>query len=62
MISSVLHPRHKLQYFQNAGWDKDWIETAHSIVCDEFDQTYAFMDVNHESDSINTVFFQSQFP
>ena len=41
----VLHPRHKLKYFENAGWEKEWINTARQIVQDEFDCTYAFMDI-----------------
>lgn len=41
----VLHPRHKLKYFENAGWEEEWIETARQIVRDEFDRTYAFMDI-----------------
>lgn len=41
----VLHPRHKLHYFKTAGWKKSWIETAHAIVREEFDRTYAFMDI-----------------
>ena len=42
----VLHPRHKLHYFKTAGWEKTWIETAKTIVREEFDQTYAFMDID----------------
>jgi len=53
-IAMVLHPRHKLQYFKNAGWDEAWIETAHAIVREEFDRTYAFMDVDNESTLITT--------
>jgi len=41
----VLHPRHKFQYFKNAGWEEAWITTAQSIVRDEYDHTYAFMDI-----------------
>lgn len=41
---TVLHPRHKLQYFKNAGWDKEWIQAAANIVQEEFDRTYAFME------------------
>jgi hypothetical protein len=37
----VLHPRHKLQYFKNAGWESDWIQTATDLVHDEFDLSYA---------------------
>jgi hypothetical protein len=33
----VLHPRHKLHYFKSAGWEDEWIETARSIVREEFD-------------------------
>jgi hypothetical protein len=47
---SVLHPRHKLQYFKKAGWEDSWIETACTIVCDEFDRTYAFMDIDSKAD------------
>ena len=46
---TVLHPRHKLQYFEKAGWEEDWIKTSREIVRTEFDQTYAFMDVEEHS-------------
>ena len=46
----VLHPRHKLQYFKKAGWEETWIKTSHDIVRTEFDQTYAFMDAEEQSD------------
>ena len=45
---SVLHPRHKLNYFKKAGWDDTWVKTAQEIVRAEFDQTYAFMDIETE--------------
>jgi len=45
----VLHPRHKLHYFKTAGWEVEWIETAHNIVREEFDRTYAFMDIDNEA-------------
>ena len=41
---SVLHPRHKLAYFQRAGWAPDWIAAAKDIVRDEFDRSYRFRD------------------
>jgi hypothetical protein len=44
--SLVLHPCHKLHYFKKAGWEDDWIDTTRDIVCTEFDQTYAFMDID----------------
>jgi hypothetical protein len=37
---SVLHPRHKLQYFKNAGWSDVWIDTARNMVCDIFENSY----------------------
>lgn len=40
----VLHPRHKLTYFQRAGWTAEWIATAKKIVRDEFDRNYRFRD------------------
>jgi cobalamin biosynthesis Co2+ chelatase CbiK len=48
---TVLHPHHKLHYFKTAGWEDAWIQTAHDIVRDEFDRTYAFMDVATETES-----------
>ena len=47
---TVLHPRHKLQHFEKAGWEDSWIKTSREIVRTEFDQTYAFMDVEEQSD------------
>jgi len=37
----VLHPRHKLRYFNKAGWKADWITTARNIVRDEYQRSYA---------------------
>ena len=37
----VLHPRHKLKYFEHAGWEPDWIAAAKDIVWAEFDRSYA---------------------
>ena len=50
-ILLVLHPRHKLQYFEKAGWEESWIKTSREIVRTEFDQTYAFMDVEEQSNA-----------
>ena len=52
---TVLHPRHKLQYFKNAGWEDEWVEAARNIVRDEFDRTYAFMDFDEEVISMEKV-------
>jgi hypothetical protein len=42
----VLHPRHKLKYFENAGWEKEWIERAEEIVREEFDKSYGSLDAS----------------
>jgi len=39
-MHKVLHPRHKLNYFRNAGWDDVWIQTARQIVRDKYQQSY----------------------
>lgn len=48
----VLHPRHKLQYFKNAGWSAEWIETAKALVRDEFDRSYASLDAGSGSSPV----------
>jgi hypothetical protein len=42
----VLHPRHKLRYFKNAGWQDDWIEQAEDIVRTEFNLSYGSLDTS----------------
>ena len=37
----VLHPKHKLKYFEKQGWDDTWIATAKDIVKEEFRKNYA---------------------
>jgi len=45
----VLHPRYKLAYFKNAGWEIEWVEAARQIIHDEFDRSYAPLpDVSDE--------------
>jgi hypothetical protein len=39
---SVLHPRHKLAYFQRTGWAPVWIAAAKDIVRNKFDRSYRF--------------------
>src|SRR5882757_6424682 len=41
MIVVVLHPRHKLKYFERAGWESEWIAAAKDIIRAEFDHSYA---------------------
>lgn len=40
-IAMVLHPRHKLAYFKKAHWEPQWIQTAESLVRNEFERSYA---------------------
>jgi hypothetical protein len=40
----VLHPRHKLSYFKQAGWPTEWINAAEGIVRAEFKRSYAVND------------------
>ena len=46
----VLHPQHKLEYFKKNGWHDSWIEAAHDIVHEEFDRSYASMELALEGD------------
>ena len=58
---SVLHPRHKLQYFKNVGWEQEWIDTAKEIVCDEFNRSYYNIEVEDEDDKAFMVCFLFNF-
>ncbi|KAG1836175.1 hypothetical protein DFJ58DRAFT_669916 [Suillus subalutaceus] len=40
-ITMILHPRHKLSYFERANWGEDWIETALSLVRDKYSHSYS---------------------
>jgi hypothetical protein len=54
LLYVVLHPRHKLEYFKNAGWEEDWIKTAEELVRDEFERSYAtHSEHDNENDSNN---------
>jgi hypothetical protein len=44
-IFIVLHPRHKLSYFKNAGWEDEWIDTAEALIRDEYKHSYEHMIV-----------------
>lgn len=37
----VLHPRHKLHYFKEAGWSAEWIKTAEDLLRTEYARSYA---------------------
>ena len=41
---------HKLAYFKKAGWEPDWIETAHEIVRNEYNRSYAKPAARNHSD------------
>ena len=49
----VLHPRHKLRYFEQAGWEEDWVSAAKDIVCNEFNRSYASRDVSESGDEVD---------
>ena len=51
---SVLHPRHKLAYFNEAGWELEWIDTAEGIVRAEFERSYVPGRDDAEDDEIAT--------
>jgi hypothetical protein len=36
LLPIVLHPQLKLKYFQQHGWEKEWITIAEEMVRDEF--------------------------
>jgi hypothetical protein len=38
--ATVLHPRHKLQYFKQAGWQAEWITTAEALVRNQYTTSY----------------------
>ncbi|TFY51080.1 hypothetical protein EVG20_g11174 [Dentipellis fragilis] len=49
-IAMVLHPHHKLAYFQNVQWQEDWIETMRDMVHDEFKRSYASLEVPEDAE------------
>jgi hypothetical protein len=40
-LFSVLHPHHKLKYFERAAWEPSWVRTAEEIVKTVFEESYA---------------------
>ena len=38
----VLHPKHKLKYFEQAGWENEWVEKAEELVRTEFERSYKY--------------------
>ena len=41
----VLHPQLKLKYFQQRNWEKDWINTAETIVREEYTKYNAYSEL-----------------
>ena len=38
----MLHPKHKLKYFEQAGWENEWVEKAEELVRTEFERSYKY--------------------
>jgi hypothetical protein len=49
---SVLHPAYKLEYFRARDWEQDWIETAESMVREEFARSYGDMEVGDNYEDV----------
>ncbi|KIM51226.1 hypothetical protein SCLCIDRAFT_47551, partial [Scleroderma citrinum Foug A] len=39
-IVMVLHPHYQLDYFKQAKWQAEWINTAHELVCSTYRLSY----------------------
>jgi len=44
----VLHPHHKLAYFEAAGWDQHWIDMAKDLVQEQFESQYAMLPATED--------------
>jgi hypothetical protein len=40
---TVLHPDIKLEYFRSRRWEREWVDTAKSLVRAEYDSNYAHL-------------------
>jgi hypothetical protein len=58
----VLHPRHKLEYFKNAGWQNDWIEKAEQIVRTQYDLSYGSLDTSWATSPCKSKVCNTYFP
>ena len=52
MFFLVLHPAYKLEYFRARDWEPEWIETAESMVREEFARSYKDMDVGDDYENV----------
>ena len=48
----VLHPHHKLVYFEKQNWEDLWIQDAHEIVHHIFDDSYAPVAIWSQKDNV----------
>ncbi|KIM51047.1 hypothetical protein SCLCIDRAFT_46451, partial [Scleroderma citrinum Foug A] len=50
-IAMILHPCYKLEYFKQAKWNVDWIDTAQDLIRATYDSTYAPCHVQEDDRS-----------
>lgn len=50
-LNLVLHPNYKLDYFRARKWEKEWIETAQTLVRDEFEANYVGINGKNDDDA-----------
>ena len=48
----VLHPHYKMDYFKQAKWKVDWINTAHDLIHTTYDLSYAPHHIQDDAESI----------
>ncbi|KAF6762938.1 hypothetical protein DFP72DRAFT_801536, partial [Ephemerocybe angulata] len=51
-ISMILDPHYKLEYFKDHDWSEEWIETALQVTRDEFECSYASMELPENWDEM----------
>ena len=52
----ILHPHHKLKYFEKAGWKAEWITAAKEIIHAEFGRSYVTLpDTPDEHETVPPV-------
>lgn len=44
----VLHPAHKLHYFEKAGWETAWISNAEKLLRDKFEASYSMLETDNQ--------------
>ncbi|OJT11999.1 hypothetical protein TRAPUB_11453 [Trametes pubescens] len=49
-IAMIMHPGHKMRYFENAHWPAGWLKTACKLVREEYDSFYLNQDAADDSD------------